>query len=313
MANHKHLRTPKHYIKYFLQAIPAYLVLFIFRILPIDVASWVGGKLLELLGPLIKSNRFAIKNLSLAFPEKSEAEKKQILKGMWNNLGRTLGEFPHITRRKIFSNPKRMELVGEEIGLREYHKGKPIIIFTAHLANWEVSSLLVTQRDIAINRVYRPSNNPFVDWLIQYTRRSVKGAMIPKGFKGGRQAINALKNNEILGMLVDQKLNKGLSLPFFGVDAMTAPSVAELAYKHKATLMGSRVVRLKGARFRVTVDEPLALPDSGNHHKNVELVMREVNNIVEGWIREHPDQWLWIHRRWPKKHYQNKLKPVNSG
>ena len=101
-------------------------------------------------------------------------------------------------------------------------------------------------------------------------------------------------------MLVDQKYNEGIPVPFFGRDAMTAPTVAELALRFQVPLVPARVERLKGARFRLTLLPPLDLPNSGDRAADVHTVMSQVNALFESWIRDRPEQWLWLHRRWPK-------------
>ena len=220
-------------------------------------------------------------------------------------MGRTLGEFPHITNIKKFFSQGRLEIINEEIGWKAFYSDAPVILFTGHLANWEAASLPVTMKNQAIHRIYRPSNNPYIDWLIQYTRRSIKGSMIPKGRKGAKQIIEKLRHKEMIGTLVDQKLNTGISIPFFNHNAPTASSVARLAYDYQAHLIGVQVERTKGAYFKITVHPPLTLPDLNNKSQNITTVMTHINSMLEDWIRKNPEQWMWIHRRWQKSYYQS--------
>ncbi|MDP3532516.1 MAG: lauroyl acyltransferase [Alphaproteobacteria bacterium] len=294
------------YIRYFFEAIPIYFLYGFFRILPLDAASAFGGWALSKIGPHFKSTKYARINIKLAFPEKNPEEIEKIINGMWNNLGRVLGEFPHLPNIKNYANNERIELVGEEHALPFIKDNKGGILFSGHLGNWEVSSLLATDRGIPLHRIYRHSNNPFVEKLVLFARRSILGELIPKGRTGAKKCIQYLKDEQFLAMLVDQKLNKGVAVPFFGHIAKTAAAPAELAYRYNCPIIPSRVERLKGARFRVSAYPPLILPDTGDKTKNIELVMTEINKLLEGWIRERPEQWLWIHRRWPKEIYKTK-------
>ncbi len=100
-------------------------------------------------------------------------------------------------------------------------------------------------------------------------------------------------------MLIDQKMNDGIPIPFFGHDAMTAPAVAQLALKFRCPVLPTRAERLGGARFRLTVLQPIKLPDTGNREADIRTLMTQINNMLESWIIERPEQWLWLHRRWP--------------
>ena len=290
--------------KYFLQAIPIFILYGFLRLLPLDVSSALGAKVMSFLGPRIKASKIARINLRLAFPEKSEEEITKIILGMWNNLGRVLGEFPHLPRIEAYADKNRVEVIGEENAWPYVEQKVGGIIFSAHLGNWEILSLLSTARNVPVHRIYRPSNNPFVDRLVVFSRRSILGDLLPKGRIGARKCIEHLREKEFIGMLIDQKLNKGVSTPFFGHIAKTAPALAEFGYRYNCPLIPTRVERLEGARFRVTVYPPIELPDTGDKTKNLEIVMTNVNRQLEEWIRERPEQWLWIHRRWPKEHYK---------
>ena len=102
-----------------------------------------------------------------------------------------------------------------------------------------------------------------------------------------------------LALLVDQKMNDGIAVPFFGRDAMTAPAAAQLALRFGCAIMPARVERLHGARFRITMSPPIAAPRTGDRHADMRAIMGEINRVIEGWVRERPEMWLWLHRRWP--------------
>ncbi len=289
----------RRYLVHPLEAALAVLIYGFFRLLPIDAASALGGGLARLLGPRFPISRRAVNNLEKTFPEKSKAEIAVIVRGMWNNLGRTAAEYPHLSEFQVYDPSGRVETVGGENvdALRE--DGRPGFFFSGHFGNWEIVSLGATQRGVPLHRVYRAANNRLVEWLYRRGRAAVEGALIPKGPAGVRPLLKLLKEGQHLGMLVDQKMNDGIPVPFFGRDAMTAPALAELALKYDCPVVAARVVRLRGARFRLIIEPPFEMNRTGDHHADVTANMARVNQIMEAWIRENPEQWLWLHNRWP--------------
>lgn len=271
----------------------------LFKLLPVDVASGLGGWLGRTLGPRFGITARARKNLARAIPELSEAEVRATVKEMWDNLGRTVAEYPKLHAFDCYAPGGRVEVVGAEHIDRARDDGKGGIFFSGHLANWEIIPLAAAQRGCPISLVYRSANNPAVNDMILEARRAVTETNVPKGAAGARQMIDIVRKGGHLGILVDQKLNAGIAVPFFGRDAMTAPAVAQMALKFGIPLIPVSMVRLRGAHFRVTIHPPLEMPDSGDRAADVHAIMVEVNRLLEGWIRETPAQWLWLHRRWP--------------
>ncbi|MBF0307856.1 MAG: lysophospholipid acyltransferase family protein, partial [Alphaproteobacteria bacterium] len=194
---------------------------------------------------------------------------------------------------------ERVEVVGTEHLLAVRDDGRPGLLFSAHLGNWEVLAGCASLLDLPLALVYRAANNPHVERLYREGRSDLGGEYLPKGAEGARGALSALRAGRHLGMLVDQKMNDGIAVPFFGRPAMTAPALAQFALRLRCPVLPARVERLEGARFRIVVEPPLALPDSGDRKADVLALMTTVNARLEGWIRERPEQWLWLHRRWP--------------
>lgn len=282
-----------------LEALGARGLLAVLRGLGPERASALGARLLRVLGPRLRAQKVARGNLALAFPDLDAAQREAILPGMWDNLGRTLGEMPHLGALSRLDGPW-MELEGADVLAELKASGRPILFFGGHIANWEIGARVLAQHGVGMNVFFRAPNNPLVMDLYGEIRGAGFGQMLPKGREGARAAVAALKRGENLGILVDQKMNDGIAVPFFGHDAMTAPALAQLAKRFDALVVPLRTRRLEGARQRVSVLPPLALPDSGDRHADVAETMRRVNTVLEGWIRETPEQWLWVHRRWPK-------------
>ena len=277
----------------------ALVVYSLMRVLSIDMAAALGGWLGRTVGPHIPVSARAVKNLSAAFPEKSPAEIATIVRAMWDNLGRLAAEYPHLGEINVYDPEGRVEVSGFEYVDLLRDDGRGGIFFSGHIANWEILSLGATQRGVPLDRVYREANNRLVEWLYQHGRAAVEGALIPKGPAGARVLLRSLKDNRHIAMMVDQKMNDGIPVPFFGRDVMTAPALAELALRYDCPVVPARVERLKGAHFRLLVYPPLELVKTGDRQADVAANMAQVNAILEQWIRDTPEQWLWLHNRWP--------------
>lgn len=267
----------------------------ILRFLPLDLASFIGGGLGTLTGYLVSNTRTARRNLAMAMPELSAAEREKIIRRMWNHLGRSAAEFVHL------SNPRMQERVHVE-GLENLPlPGTPILFFSGHLGNWELLPYVAHYQGYTPALIYREANNPLAERLIQRIRRTYTAEFISKERKSAGRIVAAAKQGIPLAMLVDQKLTGGVEVPFFGQPAKTAPMPAQLALKYGLALIPVRIARTRGAHFRCTVLPPLALPMTENEKDDVYRTLCAMNAQLEQWIRETPEQWFWVHRRWPKK------------
>jgi len=280
-------------------------VAFLRRLSP-ESASNLGGFVARNFGPLLPVSRVADVNLRLALPELNRAERRAVIRAMWDNLGRTVAEFVHLPHLSETPRGAGWEIEGAEILEQLAARGGPAILFSGHIGNWEVLPPATAAYGVAFANVYRAAANPFVDRLIVQLRRQALRADVPsfaKGAEGARGAFQHLLRGGYLGMLMDQKLNDGIAVPFFGRPAMTAPSLAVLALRFRCPVIPGYVRRVGPARLRVVVEPPLALPDSGDREADVAALTAEVNAILERWIRAWPEGWLWLHRRWPKEEF----------
>jgi Kdo2-lipid IVA lauroyltransferase/acyltransferase len=267
-------------------------------LLPLDWASAIGGALARAIGPRLGISKRARINLGRALPELSETEIGRIIVGMWDNLGRVAAEYPHLRTIRVFDPTGRVETHGFEHMDRAVANGRRMIIFSGHIANWEIGMLAAVQYGISVAQIYRAANNPLLDRMITRFRGDA-GELLPKGRVAARRAIAVLRRGAHLTMLADQKMNDGIPVPFFGRPAMTSSALAVLALRFDCDVLPARVERLGGAHFRLTVFPPLPLPRSGDHHADVAALMTKVNQILEQWVRDRPAEWFWLHRRWP--------------
>ena len=265
--------------------------------LPLDCASALGGALGRLIGPFLGISKRAHDNIKRSLPGLSEREIAHIIRGMWDNLGRVAAEYPHLRSIRVFEPGGPVETHGFEHMDGAVATGRRMIIFSGHLANWEIGMLAAVQYGISVAQIYRAANNPRVDRMITRYRGDA-GKLIPKGAVAARRAIATLRRGAHLTMLADQKMNDGIPVPFFGRPAMTAPALAALALRYDCDVLPARVERLRGAHFRLTVFPRLPLPRTGDAHADTAALMGQVNATLETWIRDRPEQWFWVHRRW---------------
>jgi KDO2-lipid IV(A) lauroyltransferase len=266
--------------------------------LPLDAASALGGMLARRIGPRLGVSNRARRNLRAALPELSTTQIEKILRDMWDNLGRVAAEYPHLRHIRVFGAGSRVETCGLEHLDQALAAGRRVILFGGHLGNWEIAALAAGQYGIDIAQIYRAANNPLIDGMIARLRGG-NGELIPKGAVASRRAVAALRRGGHVSLLADQKLNEGIAVPFFGRPAMTAPALALLALRFDCAVLPARVERLNGAHFRLTLYPPVELPRTGDRDADVAALMTAVNATLEGWIRERPEQWFWVHSRWP--------------
>lgn len=288
----------RRFVAHPIEAAFAFAVYFLFKLLPLETASAVGGWLGRVVGPLLPLTERARRNLRRAFPEKTEPEIVAIVRAMWDNLGRVAAEFPHLGEIDVYDPQGPVAVVGAEWVDALRDDGKPGFFFSAHFGNWEILSLGATQRGLPVDRVYRAANNRLVEWLYRFGRAAVEGAQIPKGPGAVRSLLQSLTSGNHLGMMIDQKMNDGIPAPFFGRDAMTSTALVDLALRFDCPVVPARVERLDGARFRLVVDPPVELVKTGDRHADIAANVARMNAIVEAWVRERPGQWLWLHNRW---------------
>jgi KDO2-lipid IV(A) lauroyltransferase len=278
-----------------------FLLLGIFWVLPIDWASALGGWLARQIGTRLAVNRRALAHLRLALPDLPEAECKRIAAGMWDNLGRLVAEYPHLG---TIADPAsgRVEVLHAERMVGVQQGGRPFIGFSGHLANFELMPIVAYHHGLNLTVVSRPVNNPLIQRILLYFRERPTGnwGKVPKGIEGGRQTVKLLDQGLNLGVLVDQRTSQGVALPLFGRPARTTLGIAKLAIDKNLPIVPVHLERLGGARFRITLEEPVSHPQLGNRQEEAKAMMTEVNQILERWIRQRPEDWLWLHRRWDR-------------
>jgi KDO2-lipid IV(A) lauroyltransferase len=276
----------------------------LFRSLGLERASDVGARLLRTLGPKVSVHHVARVNMQIAFPEASERELDGLLDAMWDNFGRLVGEFPNTHRFDFSPGSDQVEVVGADILAELDRQGRPAVLVGGHFANWELMAAVIMRHLKDCRITYRHANNPLIDQRIIDQRKAYGiNILAPKGGHGAKELMQALKSGASVALMNDQKMNDGVAAPFFGRDAMTAAGPARMALRYDCPLVPMNVVRKDGARFKVTIYEPLPKP-AGQDAAAILETVTTINRFIEDRIREAPSQWFWVHRRFEKPLYK---------
>lgn len=273
-----------------------------------DASSDFMGRMARRCGPLIPVSRIGQVNLRAAYPEKSEAQIAEILAGVWENLGRVAGEFVHLEGLWDYDHsrptPGRIE-TSDALKFGEMRDdGKPALIFSAHLANWELAAVCAAAHGLDAAVLFRAPSNHFMAELIHETRSNSMVKLVPTEFQAVFAMAGELERGGHVGMLIDQYFHErhgGVRVNFFDRSTPANPTLARLARQFDCPVYGVRIVRLPKNRFRVDLVGPIELPRDAEGRIDIQPATQKVMSIIEGWIREHPDQWLWLHRRWRDK------------
>ena len=273
-----------------------------FAALSSSAASNLGGAIMRTLGPMLPSHRVVRENLRRALPELSPEERRRIGREAWENLGRVLAELVHLPAILQFT-PSGPGLETADIAAVTafVNAPTPAILFSAHIANWELLLPLGTRLGGDMAGIYRAPQRPGVTAVLTRARHAAAGrafSLFPKGARGGRDAFAFLRNKGKLGLLIDQKLNEGIEVPFFGLPAMTATAAAKFALHFRCGVTPFHTERLGPARYRLVMEQALPLPATGDAARDTELLTAQMTAVIEGWIRARPGEWLWMHRRW---------------
>jgi Kdo2-lipid IVA lauroyltransferase/acyltransferase len=270
------------------------------KMLPIETAAKVCAGLMKALGPLTSQSKTVRRNLMLAFPEWTEDKVTDVAKGAWETMGRVAGELPHLAELQPYVEGARVEIAGREYVETIKASGKPAVLIGAHLANWEVMSAAIC-RSLDCEITYRALNNPHIDKCVSDARYAAGiDMLVPKG-AGTRELMRSLGRGRSIGLMNDQKFNQGVAALFFGHEAMTAPGATRLAMKFGVPIMPLSVLRTGNSRYRVTFHEPFAPETGPNETAAIQATVARINKFYEDRIREAPEQWFWMHNRWPKE------------
>lgn len=276
------------------------LLLFAVRIFPISFSCFIGRQLGKLAFLILKKRReLTISNIRVArengFFER-EIDEYQLAKKVWEHLGMVGSEFLYYYERKPEVFKKAVRFEGEENLKRILAQNKGAILVSGHLGNWELLGVSLIYWGFKLNPIVKFQSNGLVDKIIQDNRRSLgMGLIDKKGFL--RPILAALKRNEIVSFLMDQATSKnGVLVKFFSKETSLPRGAAEFALKTGAPVFSARCFREKPGRYQVVLSEEIKLIRTGDHERDVAENTAMFIRVIEDMIREHPEQWLWMHR-----------------
>jgi KDO2-lipid IV(A) lauroyltransferase len=266
---------------------------------------WVSNlfaRVARSIGPWTGEHRIGRANLVAAFPEKSPDEIERILLGVWDNLGRVMAEFAHLDRLAVGDPYHLPYLHFDTISGGRFDQvrddGKPALIFAAHLGNWELPAIMSAAMGLDALVLYRRPNVGATADAVMAIRKDSMGTLVPTDMNAPIRLARALEDNRHVAMLVDQHYGKGVDVTFFGRRCKANPLIAALARHVECPIHGTRIVREAGGHFQAYFTEEVPPVRDAEGKIDIAGTMQAISDVVEGWIREHPEQWLWLHRRW---------------
>ncbi|WP_310010390.1 lipid A biosynthesis lauroyl acyltransferase [Brucella pseudogrignonensis] len=287
---------------YWLWAQAVFVTLALLRLLPaksaIRFSAWFARKV----GPFTPRHKVATSNLRHAYPEKSDAEIEKIAVEMWDSMARLFAEYifldaifdfdPHATE------PGLIEVDGIPIFERLRDETKPHIFFTAHTGNFELLPICAGTFGLDVTALFRPPNNPYIAKTVLKARKTNMGHLVPSKAGAAWSLARVLDNGGNVGMLVDQKFQRGVPSTFFNRPVKTNPLLAKLARQYDCDVYPARCIRLPGGRYRLELKERMELPRDEKGEIDIAATAQLLNDTVEEWVREYPGQWMWFHKRW---------------
>lgn len=287
------------------EAVLIYGCWYAFKALTPERASRIGRRIIGLLGPRSPKASMLKANLRIALPARGENEIERLSRQFWGNLGAVFGEYPHLEAIALAEGGRRLELI-DGCGLDAYRDGKRrAVFFGAHLANWELMALVLARAGVPLLALFAPLQNAILGRLMDRARLQLGCQLLPRD-ASMRPVLRHLAAGGSLGLLVDLKVDDGVDVPFFGVPMRTSDTPARMAARFDCDLIPVETERLGDARYRVTVHPPLPRPPPGDDESQRAWRTRAMIEAIEGFIREHPDEWLATNRRWAKSAYSSR-------
>ena len=284
-------------IKYFIEAIFIYVFFIIIKIIGLNLSRKLFSWLFNLIGPKIKSKNVINDNLYKFIGSYDEAKKKNIIFKMWSNYGKTFVEYVFLNKFKQTNS--HIVLKGEHNLQKIISNKKPVIFVSGHFANFELMSMELTKKKIRLATIYRPLNNFFLNPFMEYVRRNyVCKNQIKKGLPGVKSAINYIKDNYSIALMIDQRVSEGKKIPFFDHMALTTTLPSQLAAKYKLDIVPIYISRSEHDNFEIEIYAPIKISNNEDVETNKLNLTIKLNKIIEQMISRDPGQWIWTHNRW---------------
>ena len=280
-------------IFYFIQALVIYFLFLIGFILGIKLSRIFFSNLFSLLGPFFRSRKVIDKNLNIFLPNISVKKRNEIISNMWKNYGKTFIEYIFLKKIKKQENSIEIE---DDANLPDIIKKKhPVIFVSGHFANFELMSMTIVNKNIKLATIYRPLNNIFLNPFMEFLRRKyVCKNQIKKGINGVRKAIEFIKQDYSIALMIDQRVSEGENINFFGKSASTTTLPAQLAEKFNLKIIPVFIERTNNNKFKIKFLKHI---DPKDYESKLDISSK-LNEILESMISKNPNQWIWTHNRW---------------
>ena len=282
-------------IRYFVEFLIIIFLFVIFKILGFKLASNLGGLIGKSVGPLFRSKKKILSNISKALPKIGEKNTELIVKKMWENYGRILSEYMFINNFRNSKYKKFLTIEGQEI-LNELKDSKePVVFISGHFNNFELMAMQIEKSGINLAAIYRPLNNIFLNKIMEKIRtKYICRKQIKKGRRGTRELLESFKNNYSIAIMIDQRVSESIKVDFFNQKASTTTIPAQLFKKFGSKIVPIYIERINGVYFKMTVSRPIIL----EKESTIEEITLKLNKWLEKMILINPDQWIWSHDRW---------------
>ena len=282
-------------IKYFLQFIGIIILFLIYKILGLKYSSILSGKILTIIGPIFRSNKISLSNLSLVFPKYNDFERKKILKKMWFNYGRILAEYVYINQFRNSKISKNIIIENNE-ELEKIKKNlKPVIFVSGHFNNFELMAMCLEKSGIKLAAIYRPLNNIFLNPVMEKIRKKyICQKQIKKGIAGTKEMLKYFKQGNSIALMIDQRVSEGIKSNFFNKMALTTTIPAQFVRKYEAQIVPVYIERFEYNKFKIQIYKSLKY----SKNDSIDYITNSLNEILEKMILKNPEQWIWTHNRW---------------
>jgi KDO2-lipid IV(A) lauroyltransferase len=280
-----------------------------FNWIPLKVRIWLMVGLSQLLFAIDgRHRRIAERNLALAFGEKTDRERTQIVRSAFRNIGRVMAEFSYVPQLNEENIGRYILVEGQENFHRAREKGKGVLFFTAHFGNWEwMAAAFPIMFRCPCHVIVRPLDNRFLDGIVERLRTCTGNRTVPKEKSMGR-LLRILSQGETVGVLLDQNVSwqEGVFVNFFGELACTNAGLALLALKTGASVVPAFNFRQADGRYRMVIGPEIPVIRTGDKDSDVEKNTELFTSVIERYVREYPDHWFWLHQRWKTRPWQAK-------
>ncbi|MBD1164443.1 lysophospholipid acyltransferase family protein [Pelagibacterales bacterium SAG-MED13] len=285
----------KH-IKYLIQFICIIFLFIVFKILGLKISRTLSSFIFNKVGPFFRSKNISLNNLSIAFPELNENQKKQIINEMWTNYGKIFAEYIFI---KDFRNSKKFSnkiiVENQEILEKIKLQNKPVIFISGHFNNFELMAMHIEKSGIDLAAIYRPLNNKFLNPIMEVIRKKyICKKQIKKGISGTKKLLKNFKDGTSVALMIDQRVSEGIECDFFRKKALTTSIPAQFIKKFNASVVPIYIERLKGDYFKLKILDNIQFSENDSVNK----ITLDLNQILEKMIESNPEQWIWTHNRW---------------